>query len=73
MTPGPMFVMSEFRYRLIDTAGGVIGITRLEQAGIAEGDMVTLPDGAQGRVVEVYDDDTGQEGGVVATLVVEES
>ena len=64
--------MEEFRYRLIDTAGGVIGITSFDRAGIAEGDTVTLPDGTEGTVVEVYDDDIGQEGGVVATLVVEE-
>ena len=65
--------MSEFRYRLIDTAGSVIGITSFDRAAIAEGDTVTLPDGGEGTVVEVYDDDIGQEGGVVATLVVEES
>lgn len=64
--------MSEFRYRLIDTAGGVIGISRIDRATIAEGETVTLPDGTEGTVVEVYDDENGQEGGVVATLVVEE-
>ncbi len=64
--------MPEFSYRLIDTAGGVIGIISSDRSSIAEGDSVTLPDGTQGRVVEVYDDENGQEGGVVATLVVEE-
>jgi hypothetical protein len=68
-----MVVMSEYRYRLIDTAGGEIGISSFNRAAIAEGEEVTLPDGARARVVEVYDDETGQEGGVVATLVVEES
>ena len=65
--------MPDFLYRLIDTAGGVIGISRFDRARIAEGDLVKLPDGIEGRVVEVYDDENGQEGGVVATLVVEES
>jgi hypothetical protein len=64
--------MTDFRYRLIDTAGGVIGITTIDRGDIAEGDTVTLPDGTSGTVVEVYDDENGQEGGVVATLVVEE-
>jgi hypothetical protein len=64
--------MSEFLYRLIDTVGGVIGIISSDRASIAEDDSVPLPDGTQGRVVEVYDDEDGQEGGVVATLVVEE-
>ena len=64
--------MTDFRYRLIDTAGGVIGISSFDRAAIVEGETVTLPDGSQGTVVEVYDDENGQEGGVVATLVVEE-
>jgi hypothetical protein len=68
-----MMLMPEFTYRLIDTAGGEIGLTRMDRSGIAEGDTVTLPDGAEGTVVEVYDDEVGQEGGVLATLVVEES
>jgi hypothetical protein len=65
--------MSEYQYRLIDTAGGEIGITSFDRVGIAEGDTVRLPDGTDATVVEVYDDEAGQEGGVVATLVVEES
>ena len=64
--------MAAFKYRLIDTAGGEIGIVSLDRARIAEGDTVTLPDATTGSVVEVYDDEDGQEGGVVATLVVEE-
>jgi hypothetical protein len=67
-----MCFMSVFRYRLIDTSGGVIGIGTFDRAEIGEGDTVTLPDGTEGTVVEVYDDETGREGGVVATLVVEE-
>ena len=39
---------------------------------VGEGDRVPLPGGAEGTVVEVYDDENGQEGGVVATLVIEE-
>ena len=64
--------MTDFQYRLIDTAGGVIGIVTFDRADIGEGDTVALPGGAEGTVVEVYDDETGQEGGVVATLVIEE-
>jgi hypothetical protein len=68
-----MCIMPEFRYRLIDTAGGVIGISSFDRPSIVEGDTVRLPDGTEGTVVEVYDDDEhGKEGGVVATLVVEE-
>jgi len=64
--------MAAFKYRLIDTAGGEIGIVSLDRANIVEGETVTLPDSTTGSVVEVYDDEDGQEGGVVATLVVEE-
>ena len=65
--------MPEYRYRLIDTAGGEIGISSFDRAGIAEGDTVKLPDGTDAVVVEVYDDEEhGREGGVEATLVVDE-
>jgi hypothetical protein len=64
--------MIDFPYRLIDTAGGVIGIAHLDRGDIGEGDSVALPGGVEGTVVEVYNDEDGQEGGVVATLVVEE-
>jgi hypothetical protein len=67
-----MCFMTDFRYRLIDTAGSVIGIAAFDRDDIVEGDTVALPGGAEGTVVEVYDDETGQEGGVVATLVIEE-
>jgi len=63
----------DFAYRLIDTAGGVIGITRLDRGDIGLGEKVPLPGGVEGTVVDIYDDDEwGREGGVVATLVVEE-
>jgi hypothetical protein len=63
----------QYRYRLIDTAGGEIGITTYDRQGITEGDMVMLPDGRQTPVIEVYDDDeNGREGGVEATLVVDD-
>ena len=64
--------MSSFRYRLIDTAGGEIGIVHDARALIALGENVQLPDGSPGTVVEVYDDEDGKEGNVQATLVVEE-
>jgi hypothetical protein len=65
--------MADYSYRLIDTAGSEIGIVALSRPTIAEGDTLKLPDGSEGAVVEVYDDEDGREGGVVATLVVEES
>jgi hypothetical protein len=64
--------MSQFRYRLIDTAGGEIGIIDDKRELIVEGDLVLLPDGLSGTVVEVYDDEDGKEGDVQATLVLEE-
>jgi hypothetical protein len=61
-----------FRYRLIDTAGGEIGIVTYNTPRMALGDTVYLPDGRPAEVVEVYDDEQhGQEGGVQATLVVD--
>jgi methylaspartate ammonia-lyase len=65
------FALSAFRYRLIDTAGSEIEIVSDERASIGEGDVVTLPDGTAAEVVEVYDDEHGQEGEVVATLVLD--
>ncbi|MGZ4152426.1 MAG: hypothetical protein ACXVP3_08270, partial [Actinomycetota bacterium] len=35
-------------------------------------DTVALPDGSSGTVVDVYDDEYGREGGVAATLAVDE-
>jgi hypothetical protein len=64
--------MANYQYRLIDTAGAEIAISGFERPRIDEGETVTLPDGSTGTVVEVYDDEDGREGGVVATLVVEE-
>jgi hypothetical protein len=67
-----MMAMPTFRYRLMNTAGSEIGIVSDGRGSIGEDETVTLPAGGQGRVVEVYDDEVGQESGVVATLVVEE-
>ena len=64
--------MSFFQYRLIDTAGGEIGIIRDPRPTIKEGEQVQLPDGSYGTVVDIYDDEYGKEGGVEATLAVEE-
>lgn len=63
--------LSTFQYRLIDTAGSEIEIVSDERSSIGEGDSVTLPDGMDAEVVEVYDDEHGREGGVRATLVVD--
>ncbi len=60
-----------FRFRLIDTAGSEIGIVTYAVPNLSEGDTVHLPDGAATKVVEVYDDENGQEGDVQATIVVD--
>lgn len=64
--------MATFRYRLIDTAGGEIGIITDSRPVIQLGEHVRLPDGSTGSVVDIYDDEDGKEGGVQATLAVEE-
>ena len=63
---------SGFRLRLIDMAGGVIGIVSWDSENVSEGDIVLLPDGRPVEVIEVYDDEYGQEGGVQATVVVDD-
>jgi hypothetical protein len=61
------------QFRLIDTAGGEIGIVSDDRDSISDGDTVAMPDGRGVEVVEVYDDEEhGQEGGVAATLVVDD-
>ncbi len=47
--------MNSFRYRLIDTAGGEIGIIADSRPLIEVGERVETPDGAPGTVVDVYD------------------
>ena len=39
---------------------------------LSEGDTVRLPDGRAAEVIEVFDDEFGQEGGVQATVVVDD-
>jgi hypothetical protein len=63
--------MGELRYRLIDTASGEIGIVTSD-VEVGEDDEIALPDGTLVPVIEVYDDEHGQEGGVAATLVVDD-
>lgn len=65
-------MVSGFRLRLIDTAGSVIGIVSWDSETVSEGDTVRLPDGRAVEVLEVYDDEFGQEGGVQATVVVDD-
>ncbi len=65
-------MVSGFRLRLIDTAGSVIGIVSWDSETVSEGDTVRLPDGRAVEVIEVYDDEFGQEGGVQATVVVDD-
>ncbi len=65
-------MVSGFQVRLIDTAGSVIGIVGWSSETISEGEMVRLPDGRAVEVLEVYDDEFGREGGVQATVVVDD-
>ena len=64
--------MTSFRFRLIDISGSEIGVVTHAVAAVDIGDTVCLPDGRPVEVVEVYDDVSGQEGGVTATLVVDD-
>jgi hypothetical protein len=64
--------MNLFRYRLIDIAGGEIGIIEDARSQIHPGDRVQLPGGSTGTVVDIYDDEDGKDGDVRATLAVEE-
>lgn len=59
------------RYRLIDTAGSELGIVEDDRLEIGEDETVQTPGGALATVLEVYDDEHGREGDVVATLVVD--
>ena len=46
------------RFRLIDMAGGEIGIVEDERAAISDGEWVSMPDG---KKVEVVDDGSAPE------------
>jgi hypothetical protein len=61
-----------FRFRLIDMAGSELGIIEWPAESVALGDFVKLPDGRLVPVVDVYDDEYGREGGVQATLAVDD-
>lgn len=60
------------RFRLIDMAGGEIGIVEDERDAVRDGESISMPDGRPVDVVEVYDDEYGREGEVAATLVVDD-
>ena len=60
-----------YRYRLIDTAGSELEIVVDERTWISERGPVKLSDETTAEVVEVYDDEHGQQGGVVATLALD--
>ena len=60
------------RYRLVGTSGSEIALIWDERPEISEDESVTLPDGTAAIVLEIYDDEHGTEGGVVATLVVDD-
>jgi hypothetical protein len=60
------------RYRIIDSAGGELGMIEDPREAIELGESVALPEGGEAEVVDVYDDEEhGQEGGVNATLAVD--
>ena len=59
-------------YRIIDSAGGELGVVDDPREAIETGEKVVLPDGSEADVIDVYDDpEVGQEGGVTATLAVD--
>ena len=64
--------MASVRFRLVDTAGSEVGIVDSDTVSIDVGDTVHTPDGRRVEVVEIYDDEFGREGGVRATLVVDD-
>ena len=64
--------VGSIRFRLVDTAGSEVGIVDSDTVNIDVGDTVHTPDGRRVEVVEIYDDEFGREGGVHATLVVDE-
>ena len=65
--------MPGHRYRLIDTGGSEIGLIEDVRDTLRDGDEVRLPDGSAVEVLEVYDDDEGRDGGVRATVVVDDT
>jgi hypothetical protein len=64
--------VTRVRFRLVDTAGSEIGIVPSDTPTVGVGDTVQMPDGRPVEVVDVYDDEFGREGGVQATLVVDD-
>lgn len=60
------------KFRLLDTAGSEIAIIDDPRTALSEGDLVRHPDGRSLPVLDVYDEGDGLEGGVNATVVVEE-
>jgi len=62
----------DFLFRLIDTAGSEIGLVSWAAETVTVGDIVQLPDGRSAEVLDVYDDEYGRDGGVQATLVVDD-
>ena len=64
--------MSGFRFRLIDTDGSELAIVTYSIPNIREGDHRPPPRRPRRvTVLEVYQDEAGQEGDVRATLVVD--
>jgi len=61
------------RYRLIDTAVSELDIVTIDRSEIREGDTGRVPRRRRGDGRRVYDDEEhGQEGGVRATLVIDD-
>jgi len=59
--------MAGFRYGLVDTAGSELAIVPYAVPRVREGETVHLPDGRGVTVLEVYDEENGQEVGVQAS------
>ena len=61
------------RYRLIDTAGSELGFMDLDPEDVAEDAPITLADGSEPTVLEIYDADADPEEteDVAGTLVLD--
>jgi hypothetical protein len=62
-----------FRFRLIDTDGSELGIVSYAVPSVRKDETIYISGGRAVQVLEVYDDEHGQEGGVQATSIVDDS
>jgi hypothetical protein len=64
--------IADLRFRLIDTARSELAIVSYGFPNVSDGDTLHRLDGRDVVVLEVYDNEDGQEGDVRATLVVDD-